>query len=114
MKTIGMIWAGVGLLAITGCSTAIQPYKVPQAETGVMARVEAATIVSATPVSLTGLDVPRFGRTGRGAKGRGVILVLRIERNNDLVSVTQGDDGRFAVGASVWVQFGDRIRVVPR
>jgi hypothetical protein len=104
-------------LAVSGCATNTRPFEISQGETGILSRVEAGTIISITPVSISGLNTPRLNilrKRARGADARGVTLVLRIERNNELVSVTQGDDVGFQAGQNVWVQYGDRVRVIPR
>jgi hypothetical protein len=102
---------------LSGCMSNTRPFEISQGETGVLARVEAGTIVSITPVTISGLNAPRLPilrKRSRGVDARGVTLVLRIERNSELVAVTQGDDVGFQAGQNVWVQYGDRVRVIPR
>jgi hypothetical protein len=116
---LGKLLATSGLIlsaGLAGCATNTRPLEISQGETGVLSRVEAGTIVSITPVTISGLNTPRLfqRKSPRGVAARGVTLVLRIERNSELVSVTQGDDVGLQAGQTVWVQYGDRVRVIPR
>jgi hypothetical protein len=106
--------AGIGLLG--ACATSVRPYEVAGAETGQISRVEPATILSITPVKLSEWNngIRLWKRKGQGSKARGSTIVLRLERNSEVISVTQGDDIGLVPGGQVWVQLGDRVRIIPR
>jgi hypothetical protein len=114
LLTAGLLGSAI---ALAGCVSSVRPYEVSQAEMGIITRIEAGTIVSLTPVNVTGLTPAKIGfakRRNKGMAARAVTIVLRVERNNELISVIQGDDVNFQVGQNVWVQYGDRVRVIPR
>jgi hypothetical protein len=116
-STLKLIASFLILGTLGACSTNTRPLEISPAETGVMARVEAGTIVSTTPVTISGMNRPSFSFGRKRANGngaRGLTIVLRVERNNEMVSVTQGDDVPFKAGDPVWLQYGDRVRVIPR
>lgn len=112
--------ATIGLTA--GCVNAVKPYEYSRAEAGQLVRVEAGTIISATPVVLSswvpfGLGPANVGRLGRervSTARRGMSFVVRVDRNNEMLSVTQADDIGLPVGTQVWIQYGDRIRLLPK
>ena len=43
----------------------------------------------------------------------GITYVVRLDRTGELLSVTQGDDFALGVGARVFVEYADRVRVIP-
>jgi outer membrane lipoprotein SlyB len=106
--------AGIAIISMSvlaGCVNSVRPYEYSRAEAGQLVRVEAGTVVSATPVVLSswvpfGLGPANVGRLGRER--------VRVDRNGELLSVTQGDDLGLPVGAPVWIQYGDRIRLLPK
>jgi hypothetical protein len=93
-----------------------------KAEAGQLVRVEAGTVVSSTPVVLSswvpfGLGPSNSNRVGReriGNTRRGTTFVVRIDRNGEFVAVTQGDEIMMPAGTAVWVQYGDRVRLLPK
>jgi hypothetical protein len=112
----------IGMSLLAGCVNSVRPYEYSRAEAGQLVRVEAGTVVSATPVVLAswvpfGLGPANVGRLGRervSTARRGMAFVVRVDRNGELLSVTQGDDLGLPVGAPVWIQYGDRIRLLPK
>ena len=104
-----------GALALTtACATPVRNDRLSAADTGYISRVEAATIVSMNRVAISGYKAPRIRGMGQRGRPMGLTLILRLERNAEMVSVTQVDDARLAPNQQVWVQFGDRVRVLPR
>jgi outer membrane lipoprotein SlyB len=100
-------------VALGGCVSSVRPLVVDKAETGTISRVEAATVVSITNVTIKGERGFRSSRQ-RANRSRAVTLVVRVERNSETLALTQGDDVGFSVGQQVWLQFGDRVRIIPR
>jgi outer membrane lipoprotein SlyB len=100
-------------LVLTGCASTSRPLIVEKSETGYVSRVEPATVVSITNVTIKG-ERGFQSKRARANRSRAVTLVVRVERNSELVSITQGDDVGFSAGQQVWLQFGDRVRVIPR
>jgi outer membrane lipoprotein SlyB len=100
---------------VTACAGSVRPTEFAGYETGQVSRVEAATVVSISPAYLkSGLPLRALGRLSKESRKRGVNIVVRVERNNEYVSVTQGDDGGISVGTNVWIQYGERVRVIPK
>jgi outer membrane lipoprotein SlyB len=44
----------------------------------------------------------------------GYTYMVRLDRNGEVVSITQADQSPLPPGAQVWVEYGQRARVVPR
>lgn len=89
----------MGLAA--GCATPIDANKYKRGDVGSLTRVEAAQVLS-----------QRFVRIAN--KRRGLTYVVKLERTGETLSITQGDDVSIANGGQAWVEFGDRIRLIPR
>lgn len=120
-----LLVASVGLagaMFASGCASSVRPYVFSKAEAGQLVRVEAGTVLSATPVVLSswvpfGLgpaNTSRLGRERISTARRGTSFVVRIDRNGEMLSVTQGDEIGMPVGSAVWVQYGDRVRLLPK
>jgi hypothetical protein len=89
-----------------------------------VSRVEEGTIINARYVGITGI-VPFGLRPFSGSAGAspnskkvsnrrmGITYVVRLDRTGELLSVTQGDDFALGVGARVFVEYADRVRVIP-
>lgn len=88
-------------VSVGGCKSSIAANDYKRREVGSLARVEAAVIVS-----------QRWVRISR--KQRGITYVVRIEKTGETLALTQPDDILLANGAQAWVEFGNRLRVVPR
>jgi outer membrane lipoprotein SlyB len=114
MKKSVICLLAFAVLAGAGCASSVRPLEVQKNETGVISRVEAATIVSITNVTIKGERTTRGLFQRRGNRARAVTLVVRVERNGETLSVSQGDDVGMSVNQQVWLQFGDRVRVIPR
>lgn len=115
MKNLKFGLMALGILSLSACATAVRPLEVSKSETGVVSRVEAATILSISSVAIKGERARRgFAAQRRANARRGVTLVVRVERNGETLAITQGDDIGLSINQQVWVQFSDRVRVIPR
>jgi outer membrane lipoprotein SlyB len=114
----------VGLTLVAACATRVGPNEFSSGEIGSVARVEEGTLVGARYVNITGV-VP-FGLkpfTGSATpspnsrkvsnRRMGITYVVRLDRTGELLSVTQGDDFALGTGARVFVEYADRVRVIP-
>jgi hypothetical protein len=119
IAALAVVAATVGL---GGCITGVKTGEYSRGNVGVEARVEPAVVLSTRYVTLTsaipfGLGPTRIER-GRGERisttRRGLNIVVRLERTGETYSVVQGDDVYVAPGAQVWLEYGDRVRVIPR
>ena len=89
----------MGLAA--GCTTPIDANKYKRGDVGSLTRVEAAQVLSQRFVRIDG-------------KRRGLSYVVKLDRTGETLSITQGDDVSIGNGGQAWVEFGDRIRLIPR
>ena len=121
------LMAGAFLASLTllgGCATRVGPNEFSSGEIGSVARVEEGTLVGARYVNITGL-VPFGIRPFTGSatpspnsrkisnRRMGITYVVRLDRTGELLSVTQGDDFELGPGARVYVEYADRVRVIP-
>lgn len=112
------------MLALGACATRVGPNEFSSGEIGSVGRVEEGVLVSARYVNITGL-VPFGLRPFSGSatpspnsrkvsnRRMGITYVVRLDRTGELLSVTQGDDFALGAGAKVFVEYGDRVRVIP-
>ncbi len=49
-----------------------------------------------------------------GKKKRGITYLVKMDRTGETLSITQSDDVFIQNGAQVWVQFGERTRILPK
>jgi hypothetical protein len=100
MRILACASVVAAVIVVSGCSSiAANDYK--RREVGALARVEAAQVLTQRSV--------RIGR-----KRRGITYVVKIEKTGETLALTQPDDVSIANGGAAWVEFGNRLRVVPR
>lgn len=112
------------VLLVSGCATRVGPNEFSSGEIGMVSRVEEGIIINARYVGITGIvpfGLPPF--TGSAVpspnskkvsnRRLGITYVVRLDRTGELLSVTQGDDFALGVGARVFVEYADRVRVIP-
>ena len=100
----------VTLPLMSACTTSMRASEYAPHELGEVVRVEPATVLSQRYVNLK-----NWRGKSRGAwRYLGVSYVIKIDRTGETLSITQTNDVAIANGASAWVEFGDRIRLVPR
>jgi hypothetical protein len=114
----------LAVATLVGCATRVGPNEFSSGEVGAIARIEEGTVLASRYVNITGI-VP-FGLkpfTGSATpspnskrisnRRLGITYVVRLDRTGETMSVTQGDDFALGVGAKIYVEFSDRIRVIP-
>lgn len=98
---------GIGSAALvmcllsTGCLSSIAANDYKRKEVGALTRVEAAQVLTQRSVTIS-------------KKRRGITYVVKLEKTGETLALTQPDDVSIANGAPAWVEFGRRMRVVPR
>lgn len=114
----------IGLMGLGACATRVGPNEFSSGEIGAVARVEEGTLVGARYVNITGV-VPFGIRPFTGSatpspnsrkisnRRMGITYVVKLDRTGELLSVTQGDDFALGPGARVFVEYADRVRVIP-
>ncbi len=112
------------VLLASGCTTRVGPNEFSSDEIGMVSRVEEGTIVNARYIGITGIvpfglhpfsgsAVPAPNSKKVSNRRLGITYVVRLDRTGELLSVTQGDDFALGVGARVFVEYADRVRVIP-
>jgi hypothetical protein len=109
-KTVALLALVPIATFLTGCASVIKSSEYSRVEVGEGIRAEPATILSQRYVKIKGW---RDGNS-RSARRNGVNYVIKIDRTGETLSVTQSADVVIPNGAPAWVEFGDRIRLVPR
>jgi hypothetical protein len=89
------------LLVSTGCRSSIAANDYKRRDVGALTRVEAAQVLSQRSVRID-------------KKRRGITYVVKLEKTGETLALTQPDDVSIANGGLAWVEFGNRLRVVPR
>jgi hypothetical protein len=93
-----------------GCASSIKASEYAPYEFGAITRAEPATILSQRYVKMKNWN----GSNRGSARRAGVNYIIKIDRTGETLSVTQSNDVSIATGAPAWVEFGDRVRVLPR
>jgi len=112
------------VLLVSGCATRVGPNEFSSGEIGMVSRVEEGTIINARYIGITGIvpfglhpfsgsAVPSPNSRKISNRRMGITYVVRLDRTGELLSVTQGDDFALGVGARVFVEYADRVRVIP-
>jgi hypothetical protein len=87
--------------SVAGCRTSLAANDYKRREVGAPTRVEPATVISQRWVRI-------------GGNQRGTAYVVKLEKTGETLALTQPDDVSIANGGTAWVEFGNRLRVVPR
>ncbi|MEN9855655.1 MAG: hypothetical protein RL186_280 [Pseudomonadota bacterium] len=91
----------VTMSVLAGCASPIEANKYRKSEVGALTRVEAAQVLSQRSVRIA-------------KRHRGLNYVVKLEKTGETLSITQGDDVGIANGSQAWVEFGDRVRLLPK
>jgi hypothetical protein len=124
MRKSLVIISCLAIVALTGCATRVGPNEFSSGEVGAISRIEEGTVLASRYVNITGLMPfglrPFTGSASPSPNSRkisnrrlGITYVVRLDRSGETMSVTQGDDYALGVGAKIYVEFSDRIRVIP-
>ncbi len=99
-RTILIAGSAIFLGMSASCALPIEANKYKRHDVGSLTRVEPAQVLSQRYVKIAN-------------KRRGFNYVVKLERTGETLSITQGDDVSIATGGKAWVEFGDRIRLIP-
>ncbi len=110
LKTVALVAVIVAGPFLAGCASVIKASEYKRSEVGEVLRAEPATVMSQRYVKIKGW---RDGNN-RSTRRNGINYVIKVDRTGETLSVTQSADVVMQAGAPVWVEFGDRIRLVPR
>jgi hypothetical protein len=97
-------------LLLSGCASAFKATEYPAGEVGEVMRAEPATVLSQRYVKIKNWR----NNDRRSARRNGINYIIKIDRTGETLSVTQSADVIIPNGSAAWVEFGDRIRLVPR
>jgi type IV secretory pathway TrbF-like protein len=101
-KSLALILGFILALSFApGCASNISANKYKRSDVGALTRVEPAQVLSQRLVHIS-------------KKRRGLNYVVKLDRTGETLSITQGDDVLIAKGSQAWVEFGDRIRLIPK
>jgi hypothetical protein len=112
IRALVVVAAGsFGLLGLGACATPIGAHEISRGELGEISRVEEGVVLAARFVNIRGAK-PILS-TKRSRRALGINYVVRLDRTAETISVTQKSDVALGAGARVYVEFGDRVRVIP-
>jgi hypothetical protein len=111
MKVVVGAFLMSAMIAISGCQTPVGANEFRRGEIGEISRVEEGVVLSVRYVNIRGMK-PLFNAR-RSRAGLGITYVVRLDKTGETLSVTQGSDVALGAGARIYVEFGDRIRVIP-
>lgn len=107
---------------ISGCSHRINATDFRGYEVGELTRAESAQVISQQHVVLSSWLPFGLGPEGSirskhdrvSQQRRGITYFVKLDRTGETLAITQADDVFVPNGGQAWVQFGDRIRIIPK
>ena len=110
LKTVVLVAIVAAVPFLAGCASVIKGSEYKRSEVGEVLRAELATVMSQRYVKIKGWR----GGNNRSTRRNGINYVVKLDRTGETLSVTQSAEVMMQTGAPVWVEFGDRIRLIPR
>jgi hypothetical protein len=112
MKSKNVLVAAMlaALPLLSGCASGIKAAQYAPRELGDATRAESATVLSQRYVKIRNWN----GTSNRSARANAINYIIKLDRTGETLSVTQTNDVAIATGAAAWVEFGDKIRLLPR
>lgn len=120
-KAITIVAVLIAPAMLGGCLNGIKATNFNRYEVGALTRAEPATVVSQQRVTLSSWWPFGLGLEGASrAKGEkisrkrnGFTYFVKLERTGEMLAITQADDIYVPNGGKAWVQFGERVRLLP-
>lgn len=109
----------IAVLALfNSACTSTNTTSVKKYELGELTKAESAQLISKQYVKLSSWSPLVKNKSGRvilrSGDNVGITYFVKIDRTGETLAISQKDDFQISNGNSVWVQFGDKVRVYPK